>query len=242
MISIVIPIHNEEDMIGKYLTKLYPAVEYYKHQFDQNIEVVLVDDGSTDASWGMIKYLVSTRPDTIGVYHKTNLGMGAALKSGIRASSGELLVFLDADLTFRPGDIELLLAEYYRNPANCVSGSPYLKPGLLDEVLLHRLFLSRCVNWMYQQLLGKKVTSISPIFRLYERRVFDNLDIRSNNFEINAEVLAKMVLSGMSVTEVPVALHLRTSGKSKASILKSIRNHLGMLEKIFLYKYFGKEW
>lgn len=242
MISILIPIHNEEDMLEKYLTRLYPAVEYYKRQFDQNVEVVLIDDGSTDASWGMIKYLVNTRPDTTGVYHKSNLGMGAALKSGIRASNGDLLVFLDADLTFRPADIELLLAEYYRNPVNCVSGSPYLKSGLLDEVLLYRLFLSKCVNWMYQQLLGKKITSVSPIFRLYERTVFDKITVTSNNFEINAEIIAKMVLSGMSVTEVPVALHLRTSGKSKASILKSIRNHMGMLWKIFQYKYFGKEW
>lgn len=242
MISILIPIHNEEDMLEKYLTRLYPAVDYYKKHFDQNIEVVLIDDGSTDASWGMIKYLVSTRPDTIGVYHKSNKGMGAALKSGIRACSGDLIIFLDADLTFRPGDIELLLAEYYRNPVPCVSGSPYLKPGLLDEVLLHRLFLSKCVNWMYRRLLGKGITSVSPIFRLYERSVFDKITITSNNFEINAEIISKMILSGMTVTEVPVALHLRTSGKSKASIPKSIRNHLGMLYKIFSYKYLGKEW
>jgi len=242
MISILIPIHNEEEMLTKYLTRLYPAIDYYKRQFNKEVEVILIDDGSTDASWGMIRFLSDTRTDTIGVYHKKNRGMGAALKSGIKASHGKLLVFLDADLTFRPGDIELLLAEYYRHPVNCVSGSPYLKPGLLDEVMLHRLFLSQCVKVMYQLLLGKQVTSVSPIFRLYERMVFDKINIKSDDFEINAEVMAKMVLSGMAVTEVPVVLHCRTSGKSKASIPRSIRNHLGILCKIIKVKYLGKEW
>ena len=242
MISILIPIHNEEEMLTKYLTRLYPAIDYYKRQLSEEVEVVLIDDGSTDASWGMIKFLSDTRTDTIGVYHTLNRGMGAALKSGIKASHGKLLVFLDADLTFRPGDIELLLAEYYRHPVNCVSGSPYLKPGLLDEVMLHRLFLSQCVNWMYRVLLREDITSISPIFRLYERGVFDKLDVKSNDFEFNSEVLVKMLLSNMTITEVPVALHLRISGKSKASIPKSIRNHLGILCKIIKVKYLGKEW
>ena len=242
MISILIPIHNEEEMLTKYLTRLYPAIDYYKRQFNKEVEVILIDDGSTDASWGMIRFLSDTRTDTIGVYHKKNRGMGAALKSGIRASHGKLIVFLDADLTFRPGDIELLLAEYYRHPVNCVSGSPYLKPGLLDEVMLHRLFLSQCVNWMYRVLLREDITSISPIFRLYERGVFDKLDVKSNDFEFNSEVLVKMLLSNMTITEVPVALHLRISGKSKASIPKSIRNHLGILCKIIKVKYLGKEW
>lgn len=235
MISVIIPIHNEEDMLGKYTDLLYPNIP-------DNSEVVLVDDGSTDNSWGMINQLVKSRGDTVGVYHKKNRGMGAALKSGIRACNGELVVFLDADLTFRPEDIKILLAEYYRSPVNCVSGSSWIKPGLLEEVLFHRFVLSKCVNWMYRQLLGNDITSVSPIFRIYEREVFDKINIKSDNFEINAELLAKMLLSNMTVTEVPVALHVRTSGKSKARISKSIRNHIGMLWKIFRVKYLGKEW
>ena len=242
MISIIIPIHNEEDMLSKYSTRFYPAVDYFNRQFPEAVEVILIDDGSTDASWGLIKYFSESRSDTIGVYHKTNYGMGAALKSGIRASSGELLVFLDADLTFLPGDIERLVAEYYRHPVNCVSGSPYLHPGLLDEVKLYRLFLSTCVNFLYRLLLRKDITSISPIFRLYERTVFDKISPISDDFEINAEILVKMIFMDMTITEVPVALHLRTLGKSKASIPKSIRNHLGILWKIINVKYFGKEW
>jgi hypothetical protein len=64
----------------------------------------------------------------------------------------------------------------------------------------------------------------------------------SNDFEINAELMAKMVLAGMPVREVPVILHTRTSGKSKASIPKSIRNHLGILWKIVKVKYLKREW
>src|SRR5512139_2000108 len=72
MISVIIPIHNEEEMLSKYSTRLYPAIDYYKRQFSEEVEVVLVDDGSTDASWGMVKFLAEYRTDTIGVYHKKN--------------------------------------------------------------------------------------------------------------------------------------------------------------------------
>ena len=61
MISILIPIHNEEEMLEKYLTRFYPAVDYITRQFNTPVEVVLIDDGSTDASWGMIKYLADSR-------------------------------------------------------------------------------------------------------------------------------------------------------------------------------------
>jgi len=234
MISIIIPIHNEEEMVAKYEEVLYPFIP-------ENSEVILVDDGSTDNSWSLIKGLAS-RKDTHGVYLKKNRGMGGALKCGIRASHGDLIIFLDADLTFRPTDIAVLVTEYNRNPVNCVSGSPYMRPGLLDEVHLHRLFLSKGVKVLYQILLSDKITSVSPVFRAYERQVFDKLEIKSDGFEINSEIVSKMILAGMTVTEVPITLHCRTYGKSKGNIPRSIRNHLVILWKIVLYKYLGKEW
>jgi glycosyltransferase involved in cell wall biosynthesis len=164
------------------------------------------------------------------------------MKTGIGMSRGELLVFLDADLTFRPGDIRLLLDEYRRSPADCISGSPYLDREHMADVQPLRRFLGTSVNLLYRLLLGKRVTSISPIFRLYRREVFDTLAPVSENFEINAEILARMILAGMHVREVPVALHRRTFGRSKARIGKSIMNHLRILSRIFLVRFLGRGW
>ena len=242
MISLIIPIYNEEEMLKTYDTDFFPAIDTLEAVLDEKFEIVLVDDTSRDASWEIISSFIEKRPAVTGVHHEKNRGMGGAMKTGIEKSSGDLLVFLDADLTFRPGDIRILVEEYRRSPAECISGSPYLGPGLMDDVQRWRMFLSRCVNILYRFLLGTRVTSVSPIFRLYQRHVFDEITVLSENFEINAEILSKMIFWRMSIREVPVALHKRQFGKSKAQLGKSVTNHIRILYRIFCVKYLGWEW
>jgi glycosyltransferase involved in cell wall biosynthesis len=242
MISIIIPVYNEEEMLYTYNKDFFPVVDDLKNQLDTAFEIILVDDKSRDSSWDIISGFVEQRPGIIGARHEKNRGMGGAIKTGIEKSNGDLLVFLDADLTFRPEDIRLLLEEYRKSSAECISGSPYLRPGLMDDVQPWRMFLSRCVNILYRLLLGHHITSISPIFRLYKRSVINEITVLSENFEINAEILSKMIFKGMSVREVPVALHERQHGESKAQLGKSIKNHIRVLYKIFSVKYLGWEW
>jgi len=242
MISVVIPIYNEEEMLNQYEVSLYPVIDRIKTTFKMEFEIILVDDRSRDASWKIIGELAKKRKDTIGVSHEKNRGMGGALKTGIAHSHGDLIIFLDADLTFRPEDIAILLQEYDKNSADCISGSPYLKPGLMADVQRYRMILSRMVNILYRILLGQKITSISPIFRLYKKKVFDRISLSSENFEINAEILSKMIFLDMTILEVPVALHERKLGESKANLTKSIKSHLMILYRIFSVKYLGQEW
>jgi len=242
MISIIIPVYNEEEMLKTYEKDFFPAVDDLKKNLDLAFEVVLVDDRSRDSSWSIISEFVEQKPGIIGARHEKNRGMGGAIKTGIEKSHGDLLVFLDADLTFRPEDISLLLDEYHRSSVECVSGSPYLHHGLMDDVQPWRMFLSRGVNILYRLLLGNYITSISPIFRLYKREVFTEITVLSENFEINAEILSKMIFKGMSIREVPVALHKRQFGESKAQLGKSVKNHIRVLYKIFCVKYLRWEW
>jgi dolichol-phosphate mannosyltransferase len=242
MISVVIPVFNEEEMLKQYDITLYPIIERLEKQFQEEFEVVLVDDRSKDRSWDIISELSATKGNTKKVRHEHNRGMGGAIKTGIGVSRGNLLVFLDADLTFRPEDISILLTEFRKNPADCISGSPYLLPGLMSDVQGYRMILSRTVNILYRILLGRHVTSISPIFRLYKRQVFDSMSLSSENFEINAEILSKMIFLNLKIVEVPVALHERKFGESKARLTKSAKNHITVLYKIFCVKYLGRDW
>jgi dolichol-phosphate mannosyltransferase len=242
MISVIIPIFNEEEILKQYDTIFYPTIDRLKEQFHEDFEIILVDDKSRDKSWDIISELAGRRVNTKGVKHENNRGMGGAIKTGIATSHGDLLVFLDADLTFKPEDISILLAEYRRNPADCISGSPYLQPGLMTDVHRYRMILSRTVNILYRILLWRHVTSISPIFRLYKREVFGSMHISSENFEINAEILSKMIFLNMKIVEVPVALHERKFGESKAKLMKSVKNHIVVLYKIFCVKYLGRDW
>jgi dolichol-phosphate mannosyltransferase len=149
---------------------------------------------------------------------------------------------MDADLTFRPVDVGKLLEKYRETGADCISGSPYLEKGLMEEVTPFRLLMSRTINFLYRVLLGGGITCVSPIFRLYRRSVLDTLKISSRNFEINAEIISKLLINGNSVVEVPVPLLKRKYGDSKINVKKEVKNYILLLYRIFRTKYLGREW
>jgi len=113
---------------------------------------------------------------------------------------------------------------------------------LLEEVTPLRFFLSASVNFLYRLLLGKKITSVSPIFRLYKREELEKITISSSNFEINAEIISKFIIAKKNVVEVPVPLLRRKYGYSKINIRKEIKNNIIILFKIFRTKYLHSEW
>ena len=80
--------------------------------------------------------------------------------------------------------------------------------------------MSKSVNFLYRILLGSQITCVSPVFRLYRRDVLETLNITSNNFEINAEIISKLIINGKTVMEVPVPLLKRKFGESKINIRK----------------------
>jgi hypothetical protein len=95
---------------------------------------------------------------------------------------------------------------------------------------------------MYRFLLGRGITAVSPVFRLYKRSIFEDFTIESDNFEINAEILAKLILAGRRVVEVPVELHKREHGTSKIRVSREIKNNIRILGKIAKTKYLGRPW
>ncbi|SCL75643.1 Undecaprenyl-phosphate 4-deoxy-4-formamido-L-arabinose transferase [Methanoculleus chikugoensis] len=242
MISIVIPLYNERDNILTYRDELFPKIDRIAGATGESFQYVMVDDGSRDDTYPLLQGLARERSDVIAVTNGTNKGMGAAIKHGLQYCKGDLVVTMDSDLTFRPEDVEALIAAYRASHPDCVSGSPYLKQGLMEEVSFIRFLPSKVVNTLYQILLGAKITCVSPIFRLYRKDVLDEIRIQSNNFEINAEILAKLILSGRSVVEVPVVLHTRRYGESKINVSKEIRNHVRLLTKIFKIRVFKGNW
>jgi glycosyltransferase involved in cell wall biosynthesis len=168
--------------------------------------------------------------------------MGTAIRTGLGSSLGELVITMDADLTFRPVDVEKLIEKYRETGADCISGSPYLEKGLMEEVTPFRLVLSKSVNFLYRLLLGSRITCVSPIFRLYRRSVLMDMNISSRNFEINAEIISKLLIDGKKVVEIPVPLLKRKYGESKINVKKEIRNYILLLYRIFRTKYLHREW
>jgi dolichol-phosphate mannosyltransferase len=243
MISIVIPLYNEVENAALYTEKLFPIVESITQQYNENCEFVLVDDGSRDATLEVLLALQKKQKNVLVIPHGVNKGMGAAVKTGFAHSSGNLIITMDSDLTYRPEDIAKLLEAYYKTGADCISASPYRETNLANEISSpFRLFISKTVNFLYKILLRNDITCVSGIFRLYKKEAFEGMTFESNNFEIDAEIISKLILNGKTVKEISVKLYVREFGESKLNVKKEVINNLKILSKIFKSQYLKKKW
>ncbi len=243
MISIIVPLFNEEENAQRYPQTLFPIVEPILNEFGETAEYVLVDDGSRDTTLAVLNTLKEKYPGVVVVPHGVNKGLGVAVRTGIANSHGNLVVMLDADLTYRPEDIRKLLAAYRETGADCISGSPYMEKELTSEVSSpFRIFISKSSSFLYRKLLRDDLTCVSGIFRLYKKEALDSLKLESNNYEVFAEIIAKLILSGKDVREIGVKLHTRQFGESKLNVKKEVLNNLRVLYKIFKSRFLGRTW
>ena len=236
MISIVIPLFNEQDNVLQYDTLLFPYIDDIAERYGESVEYVLVDDGSADDTLQHLNELKNAR-NNIHVYaHEVNRGMGAAIKTGIRESRGDLIITMDSDLTYRPEEVEKLLQCYRETKADCVYGSPYGKGGVVQGVSKVRLIPSLGVTMLYQIVLFQRVSCMSAIIRLYRSESVRKIKVESDGFDSLAEMLAKMIFSGMVVKEVPVTLYSRTRGESKLNMRKEFVSNIRLLCKLITYR------
>jgi len=231
-LSIIIPAYQEEENIPYIEEELFPVLE----NLPMPVEVVFVDDGSTDKTVERIRRLMERRPSVKLFQHAKNLGLGAAIRTGIRNCTGELVVTMDSDLTFHPRQIPALLERFRQGDVDCVIGSPALAQGYDPSIAFYRIFLSRGANFLYGIMLGKRITAVSPIFRLYRAAQVKELNLESDRFEINAEILAKLLMKKRKIAEIPAALTLRKYGQSKLDSPREILNHLKLMSKIIAWR------
>lgn len=243
MISLIIPLFNEAENARLYPERLFPIAGPIIEQFGETCEYILVDDGSKDTTLEELNTLKEMQKNVIVIPHGINKGMGIAVRTGIAHASGNLVIMMDSDLTYRPEDIGKLLAAYKDTGADCISASPYQGKDLATEIASpFRLFISKSVNFLYKTLLQNDLTCVSAIFRLYKKEALDELVLESSNFEICAEIIAKLILNGKHVHEIGVRVYTREFGESKLNVKKEIANNLKILYKIFKAKYLGRKW
>lgn len=229
-LSVIIPCFNEEENVRRVATELLPVLD----GLQMESEVILVDDGSTDATGEEIKAIGDSR--VRGVTHEGNQGLSAAMKTGIAAATGDLIILLDSDFTFHPKLIPALLAALRLHPeADFVIGSPRLG-GYDKNIPAYRVVISKIANWVYAMLLGRPVTSVNQIFRLYKASALKALHLTSRGYEINAEILFKLVFAGKTFVEIPAELTVRQYGISKLRYGRELRRHAVLLCKILAWK------
>jgi dolichol-phosphate mannosyltransferase len=237
-LSIIIPCYNEADGVAQLKEELVPVLVSLSSNYP-SMELVLVDDGSTDGTWDAFHREFEAEGSTPGkvifARHQPNRGLGAAIRTGFAAAQGEIAVTTDSDGTYRFDEIPRML-EYLTNGADLVTASPYHPQGEVVGVSAFRLFLSKGSSFLYRILVNWHIHTYTALFRAYRKSVYKRVPFESNGFLAGTELLVNSMLLGFQVTEFPAVLHSRVIGVSKAKIARTIRAHLDFQLKLFLHR------
>ena len=245
-LSVIIPCYNEVDNVIKLHDELLPVIRKLLvnsgtsvlEQFE-SAEMLFVDDGSHDDTFVKLKECfggeANSRLSFQFLKHETNAGLGAAIRTGFVHASGDILLTVDSDGTYKFSGIPELL-NYLTPGVDIVTASPYHPDGGVIGVPAYRLFFSKGSSLLYRILVDPKVHTYTCLFRAYRSRVVRQVSFASNDFLGGTELLVKAMLNGFRTVEYPAVLHKRMYGVSKARIAGTIRSHLKFMGWVLLQR------
>jgi dolichol-phosphate mannosyltransferase len=221
MLSAVIPVFDEAESLEKLHEELSEVAG--SHAYD--MEVIFVDDGSTDGSWEVIKRLAGADSTVRAIRFRRNFGKAAALSAGFAEARGELIMTLDADLQDDPHEIPNFLAEMEKN-LDVVSGWKKVRHDPWHKVIPSRVF-----NWMVSRLTGVRLHDHNCGMKCYRREVFDEVRLYG---ELHRFVPVLAAARGFRVGELVIQHRRRTFGRSKYGVTRFVKGFLDLLTVKFL--------
>jgi glycosyltransferase involved in cell wall biosynthesis len=214
-LSVVIPVYNERSTIQLLLSRV-AALPVPK-------EIIIVDDASTDGTRDLLAEYECAR-DVHVILKSHNEGKGAALRTGFRRVTGDVVVVQDADLEYDPRDIIPLIKPIVLGQADVAFGSRFLRPTQ-DRSLVHRL--GNCLLTAASNLTtGLALTDMETCYKAFRRDVLKGFELRQDRFGFEPEVTAKLARRGHRIAEVPIAYAPRSFAEGKKIGLKDLFNAL----------------
>jgi len=190
-------------------------------------EIIAVNDGSTDNTLGVLKKIAASNKRIKVVSYPKNIGRGMALRKGFCEARGEVIVSIDADLSYSPHYILELIKTLEDNPeVDFVLASPYMPGGGVQDVPFVRLWISKLGNKILRLAMPNRIYTSTGIFRAYRRNVLDSLELESDGKEIHLEILSKAMALGFRAKEIPAILTSRKRGSSKFKFKRTATSHL----------------
>ncbi len=231
MISIIAPAYNEEEIIKDFID----AFEKVKDFKNLNYELIIVNDGSKDNTLNILKRLKEKDKKLRIKNHKTNLGLGAALKTGIDAAKGNVIVTMDSDLTHPPSFVKKLVSSLEKNNLDVCVASRYIKGGGMKNVPFYRVVLSRLANLFFFIFLCP-VKDVTSGFKAYSKKIKE-IKIENRDFSIQLEIMTKLAKKKAKFGEVSFFLVNRKKGQSKFKFFKMLPKYALNVLKLIIVRY-----
>ena len=231
MISVVCPFYNEEAIIGASVAGLLRNLE----TLDDQWELIVVDDGSQDASLAIAQEIAASEPRLRVVTYDRNQGRGYALRTGMQHTKGDLIVTTEIDSSWGDDIVHRIVRAFHDRPdADMVIASPHLPGGGYRNVPLKRVLLSTVGNYIIRGGLTYKVTMNTGMTRGYRREKILALPLEERDKELHLEIVNKALAFDYRIYEIPAILEWKdhklartgVNRKSSSNVPRIVRTHL----------------
>ncbi|MFQ5747412.1 MAG: glycosyltransferase family 2 protein [Gemmatimonadota bacterium] len=206
-VSVVMPIYNERETLEQIVSCVADA--------PVEVELVAVDDGSTDGSRDILQRLHEEGLVAQVILHEKNRGKGGALATGFEAATGDILIIQDADLEYDPAEYGKLLAPILDDKADVVFGSRFLGGGPHRVLYYWHYVGNRFLTLFSNMVTNLNLTDMETCYKCFRREVVRGLTIEERGFGIEPELTAKVALGNWRVYEVGISYSGRTYAEGK---------------------------
>jgi glycosyltransferase involved in cell wall biosynthesis len=211
-LSVVVPVYNEVNTLRDVVEKVLgvPCL----------LEVIIVDDGSTDGTAGVAQQLAAMHPQVQTVSHARNAGKTAALRSGFALTRGQIVIVQDADLEYDPTEIYGVIRPILEGHADVVYGSRFLVRRASRVLYFYHFLANKFLTLLSNALTNLNMTDIETGYKAFRGDIIRNMTIVSSGFGFEVEVTAKVAKLAGAIYEVPISYYGRTYAEGKKIVMK----------------------
>lgn len=206
-LSVVVPCYNENSTIEK-------IVKQIRACGIPSLELIIVDDYSTDGTRELLQRKDQDFADKI-LFHEVNQGKGAALRTGFRAATGDVVIVQDADMEYDPAEYSILIEPIEKGVADVVFGSRFMGDRPHRVVYFWHMVGNKFLTLLSNMLTNINLTDMETCYKMFRREVIQSIEIEENRFGFEPEITAKVAKGGWRIYEVGISYYGRTYAEGK---------------------------